>query len=105
MLAKALSAQSEKLAGQTEVLAKLMATLEVMEQASRKPSAVRSYREVVRQTLPVGPVPVVRRPLTYFRCGGPHLKKECPQFPGTGSYLVAYMALGKRGRVRSYIIE
>lgn len=70
-LAVALSVQSEILATQTEVMAKQMARVEVVEQTFRTPSTVRAYSEVVGHSEPATQARVVRQPLDYFMCGSP----------------------------------
>lgn len=55
-----------------------MTRLEVLEQASKKASAVGSYNEFVKQSKPMTQAPVMRQHLACFMRGGPHMRRECP---------------------------
>lgn len=84
------------LAGQSEVMCKLMPRLETLEHSARKPTAVKSYSEVISHPRPVNKVPVVKQSFACFMC-------RVPQPVDTRNFMPNQNFV--RNGVRPYIIK
>lgn len=86
------------LTAQSQAMCKLMARLEILEQSTEKPSAVRSCGKVVSQSRPANRVSVVRT-VCMRHVWGPHLKRECPLLVGSQNLMPNQTVLRNGGRL------